>query len=294
MTALSELSEALGQTIAKAERSVVTLHPDRCSLTSGIAWSNDVVIAAAHAFRREEGLQATISGKRVTATLIGLDMSSDLAAVRVEAQLEPLTAPEAHEVRTGELVVGLSASPHGVRARLGMLSCAGGEWRLPGGARLERYLESDLAPAPGVSGGPLLRASGEWIGVNTAGLLRGQLLALPVASVRGIMACLLAHGRVRRAQLGVGVQPVELQPAGARVPRPALMVLSLKQSSAAAEAGVLQGDVLLALGGTRLERVEDLQGVLADDQAARRVSLELVRAGAPLTLPVLLPARPGP
>jgi S1-C subfamily serine protease len=129
--------------------------------------------------------------------------------------------------------------------------------------------------------------------VNLAGLVRGSLVALPAASVQPIVEAIAAHGRVRRAKLGVAVERVELPRALAERlgRRHGLVVLSALPGGPAERAGVLLGDVLLALADRAVESVQDLQGVLAAGAPGAELTLALLRAGAEQALTVVPEAR---
>jgi S1-C subfamily serine protease len=280
VSSLREFSKELGRVVAQALPSIVTIQSGRCASASGLVWSGDRVVAAASRLRREDGLEALVGGERRPAHVLGFDAASDLAVLRVDGELPaaPRRASEAPSI--GELVLALGRDPVPV-ARLGVAARTGGEWRLPGGGRFERYLESDIAPSGALAGSALLDASGELVGVNSVAIARGRLVALPVESVDRIVEAIAAHGRLRRARLGVSVQRVEL-PAGLanEVGRKhGLIVLSVQQNSPGEAAGIVLGDVLLRLGEAPLERTEELQGALEADMIDQTVELEFWRAG---------------
>lgn len=274
--------------MSAVEDSLVTLHRSRCGGASGVAWTKELVVTAAHQLEREDGIELSAGGRRLRASLVGVDPSSDLAVLRVDGELAALPRADPGPVRVGELVLALGRAGDGVRARLGIVGRSGGEWRLPGGARFERYVESDVSPLPGLSGGVLVRATGEVIGVNSAGLLRGKLVTLAVEGVSRIVDALSAHGRMPRAHLGVAVHRVALPKdvASRRGQAHALIVLSVLPGSPAEKSGLHLGDVLLALGDKRLTRVEDLQAALEPERVGEEHRLDLLRAGEELTISV--------
>jgi S1-C subfamily serine protease len=158
---------------------------------------------------------------------------------------------------------------------------------------VDRYVETDLAPEPGFSGGLALDARGAAIGMASAGLLRGTPLLLERATVERIVTALLTQGRVQRGYLGVGTQAVRLSDAIASSAGQGagLLVASVRPNSPAHRAGLLQGDVLLALGAAKLLDVASLQAAL-EDVAGRVLSLSLVRAGQLITLEVTAEVKP--
>jgi S1-C subfamily serine protease len=202
----------------------------------------------------------------------------------LKVQASGLVAPAwrgPEDVRVGQLVLGLSRPDRSVRAGLGVVCATGEAWRTPAGGRVDRFIETDLALHSGFSGGLVVDASGRALGIKTAGLLRGAAVVLPAPTVRRVAEALSSHGHVRRGFLGVGTMPVRLaadqekalgQPA-------ALLVTSVQPDTAAARAGVLLGDALLAFDGHVLNRPGDLFARLDEDAIGRSVTLRLLRAG---------------
>lgn len=281
MAKAKDMSEELADAVATAEKSIVTIFGERSHGASGLAWAGDLVVTAAHALEREEGLEVGVGEQRMKATLLGADPASDLAVLRVDAALTPATTADPAALRLGELVLALSRTARGLKARLGVVSRLGGEWRLPGGQRVERFIESDVVPAPGHSGSVLVDAAGALIGVNAAGFSRGSLVALPASAVGDVVKSLAEHGRVRRARLGVGLERVELPRtlAERRGQRRGLLVTSVLEGSPAERGGVVLGDLILGVGGHPTERVDDLMSALGESAIGVPLAIDLVRAG---------------
>lgn len=290
---LVELSGELAAAVESAAPSVVRVEGRRRSASSGVVWSADgAIVATHHAVDAEEGVPVGLhDGPSVSARVVGRDPGSDLAVLRAEAT--GLAAPrwdDGPSPRVGQLVLGLSRPGRSARARLGVVSAAAGEWRTPAGGRLESYLETDIDPHPGFSGGLLLGAAGAAIGVTTAGLLRGAGMAVGVASLRRIVEALLTRGRVRRGWLGIGTQTIAMVPPHAGQTA-ALIVLSVQLESPAAKAGLLVGDVLLRAGEDRLTHPGALMPALDEDRVGRELSLRILRAGEERTVAVVVGER---
>jgi S1-C subfamily serine protease len=278
---LVELSDELAEAVESAAPSVVRVEGRRRMGSSGVAWSADgVIVASHHAVDAEEDVPVGLDDSRtVKARVVGRDPGTDLAVLRMEAT--GLAVPRwdgGAASRVGSLVVGVSRPGRTARARLGVVSAAAGEWRTPSGGRLESYLETDIEPHPGFSGGLLLGADGSALGVTTAGILRGAGMVVPVAALRRVVETLVAHGRVRRGYLGIGTQTIAMIPPVSGQTA-ALIVLSVQPGSPAAKAGLLVGDVLLRAGEERLAHPGSLVPSLDEERVGRELRLRILRAG---------------
>lgn len=290
-----QFSNALADAVERASASVVRVEGGRRRPSSGVVWSADgLVVTVAHAVERERDIEVGLEGgERVTAALVGRDLATDVALLRVEGRTlspSPRVRPEA--LRRGQLVLSLTRPGRTARVAVGVLRVLGDEFRTPRGAAVERYLQSSVGLEPGFSGGALLDVSGALIGLNSAGLLRGTPLALGVDTLERVAAQLLAEGRVRRGYLGVSSHPVRLPDAvSAGLGRGyGLIVVGLQPDGPADRAGVVLGDVLLALDGEALESIEDLQAAL-EPRAERAAALRLLRGGREETVSVAVGAR---
>jgi S1-C subfamily serine protease len=293
---LESLSGELAAVVESAAPAVVRVEGRRRTPSSGVVWSADgAIVTSHHAVDTDEEVPVGLAdGRTVRARVVARDPGSDLALLRLEATgLVPPRWGDTAAARPGVLVLGLSRPGRSLRARLGVLSAVSSEWRTPSGARLERYLESDLALHSGFSGGLLVGADGAALGVNTAGLMRGAPLAVPTESVRRVVDALLAHGRMRRGYIGIGTQTIVLTPdlrshAGQGA---ALIVLSIQTDSPAARAGLLVGDVLLRAGEERLTHPAALLPALDEEHVGRELALSLLRAGEERSVTVVIGER---
>jgi S1-C subfamily serine protease len=181
------------------------------------------------------------------------------------------------------------------RAALGVLARAAGDYRAAGGGRVDRWLETSLDPAPGVSGALALGASGAALGLATSGLVRGAVMISPPSTLRRVVHALAAHGSVRRGFLGVATFPVRLPPAlGAAAGQGgALLVSAVEPDSPAARAGLLLGDALLSLGGIGVTEPADLLPLLEEERIGTAIPVRLVRAGEVREASVTVGARGG-
>jgi S1-C subfamily serine protease len=168
-----------------------------------------------------------------------------------------------------------------VMATLGIVSAIGEGWRTPAGGLLEGYVQPDTAMYPGFSGGPLVDVAGRFVGMNTSALARGMALTVATPTLRRVVEVLLAHGRVRRAYLGIGAQTGRLpasiaQQAGQDT---AVLLVSVEAGSPADRGGLLLGDAVLAVDGHPVRVLDDLLTLLTGDLVGQRVSLRVLRAG---------------
>lgn len=281
---LQDLSAALAATVEAAGPAVVRVEARRRLPASGIVWSAEgVIVTAHHAVRHDENIGVGLHGGRsAPATLVGRDPATDLAVLQAEAEdLEPAHWAEIDDVRAGHLVLALGRPGQTVQATLGIVSALGQSWRTPAGGKLDHYLQTDVVMYPGFSGGPLVGASGKVLGLNTSALLRGTSLAVPAATVSRVVETLLAHGRMRRGYLGIGIQPVHLPSAPAQEvgQETGLLLVQVKPGGPADEAGLLMGDTLVTLDGQPVPHHDALIALLAGDRVDTSVPVRVVRAG---------------
>jgi S1-C subfamily serine protease len=278
-----QFSESLAEVVEKIAAGVVRIHGRRRrGPSTGVVWSEGVAVTTHHVLEWEEDIEIGLpDGGTTTASLAGRDPATDLAVLRL-AGTSPAPAPwDDGEVKTGHLVLGLSRPGHGIRASLGMVGAVGEAWRTPLGGRIDAYVQTDLGIHTGFSGGALADLKGRVIGLNTAGFYRGVASVVPTATVRRVVGSLLAHGQVRRGYLGVVTQPVRLPAAlGEQLGQEtALLLTSVQPGSAADQAGLALGDVLLAFEGTPLRHPGDLLPLLDEETIGREATLRVLRGG---------------
>jgi S1-C subfamily serine protease len=201
MSALgTDLSAASAAVVETAGKSVLRVEGRRRGPSSGIAWSADgVIVAAHHNVEWDEDIAVGLpDGGSARANVVGRDATTDVAVLR--AAVSGLVVPDwaAETPRVGHLVLTLTRPGRTVRASLGVVHALGDEWRTSAGGRVDRYLQTDIGLQPGFSGSLLVDLGGRAIGMNNAGLVRGTSLALPPATLRRAVETLVAHGHVRR------------------------------------------------------------------------------------------------
>jgi S1-C subfamily serine protease len=257
---------------------------------SAVAFTADgFLVTSAHVVEGVNGGAVfTFDGQEQVFEVAGRDRLSDLAVL--STGVRPAVAArlgDADRLRVGQLVVAVG-NPLGLAGSVtaGIVSALGRSIpaRTPAGMRvIDDVIQTDAALNPGNSGGALADASGRVVGINTAVAGIGLGLAVPInATTRHILSELMAHGRVRRAWLGLGSGTVALAPALAERLRQesGLRVVEVVPGSPAARAGVRVGDVVISAGGTKVHTAQDLQKLMLDLRAGSQLSITLVRNGA--------------
>ncbi len=285
---LAALSNELAAVVEGAGHSVVAVHARPRFASSGVLWRPGVVITAEHTVRREEEITVTLpDGVNVPATLAGSDPGTDLAILKVGTASTP-TIRAAAEVAPGNLALAIGRSEDsGVNATMGIVSAVSGPWRTWRGGRLDRYIRLDLTLYPGSSGGLVVNAAGEAVGIATSVLSRIAGLAIPASTIDRVADEILTRGRVARGYLGVGLQPVELADH-----QKGLIVLSLESGGPAAKAGVLIGDILTQLGGSAVGDTDDIQAVLEPLVVGQPVAAVVSRGGVSQEIAITIGERP--
>ena len=291
MSALVDLSNDLARAVERIGPAVVAVSGRPHLASTGVHWAPGVVVTADHTLAREEEITvATRDGRTIPATLAGRDPTTDLAVLRVDAAGLGVADRAAGEARVGHLVLAVG---HGPRVSWGVVSAVGFAGR---GGAIDQLLRLDLTLYPGFSGGPLVDAEGRVLGINTSGLSRQLRGALPTSLVAGVVDDLLARGHVSRGFLGVGLQPV-LLPEGLRsavagAGEFGLIVVGCQPDGPAARAGLVLGDVLVALDGRPLREPDDVQTRVASRPVGSVLAATILRGGAPREVTLTVGERP--
>ena len=247
------------------------------------------LLTNAHVVGDGKGATAEFAdGTTAQAAVIGVDRLSDLAVLRADREIpDPPEYGDADRLRVGNLVVAVG-NPLGLAGSVtaGVVSALGRSLPVRSGSAqriIEDVIQTDAALNPGNSGGALADGNGRVIGINTAVAGIGLGLAVPMnPTSRRIIYSLLHDGRVRRAYLGLVTTPAPLRPNLVERfgQRTGLRVVEVIAGSPAADAGLRQGDLVLAVDGTPLRDAQSLQRQLFADAIGRRTEITAIRNGA--------------
>ena len=294
---LSQLSAAVAGRVAVAAPILAAIDAGRGRRLSGVLWRPGVVVTSRQALpEAERNAVALGGGEPRAATLAGDDPGTNVAVLRLEGDAAgaPALPPRAGEQQPGMLALVVGAGEHGrPTARLATVHATGPAWHSMAGGRIDRLLRLDGRLGQREEGGPVLDAAGGLLGMSTAGP-RGRVLVIPHETVERVLDPVLREGRVGRAWLGLGLQPVEV-PAALRDAAgrdSGLMVVGLASGGPSEQAGVLPGDILLAFDGVAVDRPRGLAALLGGERIGKEAELRLMRAGEIRTVGVTPAPRP--
>jgi S1-C subfamily serine protease len=288
-----ELSNALAGAVERAAGSVFAVHGRPRLPSTGVQWRGGLIVTANHTVEAAREVTLTAPGGRsLPAEIAGRDPGLDIAVLRAHVDGLPVAdVGEDDDVRIGHLVLALGAGP---RASAGIISAL--DLRGGGHAAAGDILVVDLTLYPGFSGGPLVDVRGRVLGITTSGASRHLQCAVRAAAVSQLVEQVVRRGRIPRAYLGIATQPVELPDALRErlslAQRTALVVVSVNDGSPASTAGVIIGDVVIAIAGHVIAQPEDLAGALRPDRVGSIVTVSLLRGGELREVEVTVGERP--
>ena len=293
---LIDFSKGLTSAVEKGGASTVLVDARKRYPASGIAYAEDLVLTADHVISREDNIKVMLAdGKTLEASIAGRDPGSDLALLRIpEKALTP--AKTSDDVKVGQFVLALGRPGNdGIQASWGIVTSIHGPARTHRGGMLDGFIRSETTPYPGFSGGPLINADGEVLGLNTSGLTHGSSLTIPVKVAWQIAESLSKHGSVKRGYLGVRTQPVEIPESSRRAiqreQKVGLLVLWLEENGPAQTGGLFVGDTIIAVGGQSVSDPDNLFAVLNSSTVGKPIAVEVLRGGKPETLNITVGER---
>ena len=259
----------------------------------GYAVTNSHVVAGR---RRLSAL--TGEGDRLLADVIGDDPATDVALLAIGAgDLPCCTTGDAGALRVGQLVIAMG-SPLGLHSTVstGVVSALGRSMRGVDGRVIENIVQHSAPINPGNSGGPLVNSSGQVVGINTAiiAMAQGIGFAVPSNAVQWVVSEFLEHGQVRRRTLGVTARTIPLSRSLVRdldlLAGEAVEVVDVEKAGPAGRAGIVSGDLIVALQGRIITSVDDIHRLLVTWPAEKPITTTIVRNRALRDLVVELDA----
>jgi serine protease Do len=293
MAILDEIQASISQLAAGAGASVVGIG-QRWGVGSGIVLGEGRVLTNAHNVRGDQVTVTFADGRTTEGNVAGHDIDGDLAVIETDTGQAPALEWASDAAAAIGTPVFALANPggRGLRVTFGFISGIDRDFRGPRGRRITGSLEHTAPLLPGSSGGPVLDAGGQLLGINTNRLGEGFYLAIPADQALRDRAAALARGESAASpRLGVAIAPGHvarrLRRAVGLPDTEGLLIRGVTEDSPAAGAGLARGDLIVAVAGQPVRTVDDLFDAL---QAARggTVELSIVRGTDERTVQVTL------
>jgi S1-C subfamily serine protease len=294
---LDAYSQAVSGASERVSPAVVSIRVDSQGGGSGFLFTPDgYLLTNSHVVHNARDLVVTLAdGRSFPAERVGDDPHTDLAILRIFAPgLRHVAFAPAHSLRVGQLVIAIG-NPYGFQATVtaGVVSALGRSLRATSGRLIDDVIQTDAALNPGNSGGPLVNARGEVVGVNTAIIsgAQGICFAIPVSTAMTITTRLIRDGRIRRGYLGLGGQNVPIHRRISRfyqwTDEKGILVIAVERNSPAERAGVQVGDILIAFDQQPVPTVDDLHKQLIDKTIGAPVTLTILRGHDKIELSII-------
>jgi S1-C subfamily serine protease len=295
---LAEFSNELANTVERVGNWVIAVPEGGHVGVSGTVWREGIAITSDHTIHGLDEVTVVLpTGRETKAAVAGRDYGTDIALLKLPEPAQVATRADVSQVRPGEIVISVGRrGTDGLAAAHGLIGAVGGPWRTSLGERVDRWLSLDLNPFPGFSGGPVINARGEVLGMATSGARRSAVV-ITAGTVNRVVDQLIQHGRTLRGYIGVALQPVAFpegtsQSLGISIDR-GLLVTSVAPGSTAEEAQLMLGDVIVTIEGSAIHSVRDLQWALNSESIGKPIALDVIRGGKLLKISVQVREKPG-
>lgn len=258
------------------------------------------VLTNEHVVRKADKIKVTLSdGREFTGEVIGSDVTSDMAIVKIQADhLPTVTLGDSDKLRVGEIVIAIG-NPYGLQQTVTMGVVSAKDRSIPtgtGGRIYKNFIQTDTAINPGNSGGPLLNIKGEVVGINTAIIpyAQGIGFAIPINIAKRNIDDLINLGKVIRSWLGVYIQEVtpEIAEQFDLTEAKGVLVGDVIEDSPAEEAGIKRGDIIAKVNDEEVNSPEELQGKIRSIEIGEKANVEVMREGKEITLVVKIGEMP--
>ena len=263
--------------------------PEQEGAGSGVVITPDgFILTNDHVVRGSTSLEITLAdGASYPAQLVGQDMDTDLAVLRITASGLPAAEfGDSDSLKVGQLVIAIG-NPLGLQTTVtaGVVSALGRSLRSQAGRLIENIIQSDAALNPGNSGGPLVDSRGRVVGINTAVIQRAQgiCFAIPSNIAQWVTSTLINEGKVTRGYLGIAGQSTPIDPRlvrehGLKI-NSGVFIVSVMPNSPATEAGLRAEDILIELGGNPTPSVDYIHRILTAKIIGQHLSVTFLREG---------------
>ncbi len=285
--ALAALSNDLAELVEQAAQGVVVLRGARRFPLSGLHWRPGILVTSEEGLERDEELAILLpDGRRTSASLIGRDATTDIAALRFQADgLKTVLAGDASTLRAGNLVLAVGRNEAGPVASFGVAALAGGAWQSQRGGMIDRLIRLDLRLGPSGEGGAMVDTSGKVLGMTVPGPRR-LVLGIPASTIDRVVEQLLTKGHVARGYLGASLTPAR------QGDEAGVLLVNLDLEGPAARAGLLVGDIITRWDGKSVARVREVMRLLGPDSVGATVKLALIRGGEKIEKNLVITERP--
>lgn len=265
---------------------------------SGIILTPDgFILTNSHVIHEAKKIEVTLNdGRKYVARIIGEDPQTDLAVIRIDDAfgLPMAELGDSKKLKVGQLVIAIG-NPYGFQCTVtaGVISALGRSLRTQSGRLIEDVIQTDAALNPGSSGGALVDSRGRVIGINTAIIMpaQGICFAIPINTAKHVAALLITSGKVTRGYLGIAGQLRPLPRSWVRTfhlpNETGVLVLSVNPGSPAEQAGLREGDIIIALGDMPVSGVDDIHRFLAEHPVRVAYPITVLRNLERLTLQVI-------
>lgn len=256
------------------------------------------ILTNEHVVHKAEKIKVTLSdGRKFTGKLIGSDLDSDIAIVKIDSDDLPIvTLGDSDKLRVGEIVVAIG-NPYGLQqtVTMGVVSAEGRS--IPVEEHTYRnFIQTDTAINPGNSGGPLLNTKGEVVGINTAIIpyAQGIGFAIPINIPKKNIDELIKLGKVRRSWLGVYIQEVTPEIAEQfKLPEAkGVLVGDVVKDSPAEKTGIKRGDIIMKVNEEEVNSPQELQDKIRNIEIGKKANIEVVRDGKEISFVVKIDEMP--
>jgi S1-C subfamily serine protease len=256
---------------------------------------NGLLVTNSHVIKGANKIHVILQdGRHFQGVLIGDDPATDVALIKVEAtELSTLSFADSDQLQAGQIAIAIG-NPYGFQYSLtaGVVSAIGRTLRSESGRLIDNVIQTDAALNPGNSGGPLVNALGQVIGVNTAVILPAQGLCFAVASnlVSYVVGKLIAEGKVKRGYIGIAGQVIRFQPALVKrlnlAVKSGILIQTIEPNGPAHFSPMQVGDVIIGFEDKAVNTIDDLHRYLNAESIGLNVRITVLRNGRQISIPI--------